>query len=116
MRMMPRSPSCSTWQEVHCVAFAWNCVDCFVPKSVPAWQVRQVRVSTPLPGVWQAVHWPAKDWWALERAGRYELRHQAGIPRRVRSHPDRDRGDHHQQGCDEDGVGKTLPAHSQRSL
>src|SRR3546814_9580584 len=66
MRMMPRSPSCSTWQEVHCVAFAWNCVDCFVPKSVPAWQVRQVRVSTPLPGVWQAVHWPAKDWCALE--------------------------------------------------
>ena len=66
MRMMPRSPSCSTWQEVHCVAFAWNCVDCFVPKSVPAWQVRQVRVSTPLPGVWQAVHWPAKNWCALE--------------------------------------------------
>ncbi|MFD2427120.1 hypothetical protein ACFSUK_01170 [Sphingobium scionense] len=52
---------------------------------------------------------------ARERAGRYELRHQAGIPRRVRSHPDRDRGDHHQQGRDEDGVGKTLPAHSQRS-
>ena len=51
----------------------------------------------------------------VERAGRDELRHQAGIPRRVRSHPDRDRGDHHQQGCDEDGVGKTLPAHSQRS-
>ncbi|WP_210417680.1 hypothetical protein [Novosphingobium sp. EMRT-2] len=115
MRMMPRSPSCSTWQEVHCVAFGVELRRLLRPEI----RARMAGETGPgfdaLPGVWQAVHWPAKDWWRSRAGRRYELRHQPASLGASDRHPDRDRGDHHQQGCDEDGIGKTLPAHSQRS-
>src|SRR3546814_11420994 len=37
---------------------------------------------------------------ARERAGRDELRHQAGLPRALRTPPDRDPGDPHPHGFD----------------
>ena len=56
MRARLRPPSCSTWHDVHSATVAWNWVDCLPPKSCPAWQLRQVFVSTPFSGVWQVVH------------------------------------------------------------